>query len=299
MKPLSRICLGSAQFGSAYGVSNRSGPPCEAEVAAVLQQAASAGIGYLDTAANYGGAESLIGRHLPSGHKLRIVTKLPPVPEEKVGRGQARAWIDAIEGSIDRMRVDQVYAVLVHHAVDLAKPGSENLVEALYEARSRGLTQRVGASIYDAAEIALVRSRFRMNVIQLPLNVLDRRLAASGELAKLRVEGVEIHARSIFLQGLLLMDPDSLPGYFASLRGPLAEMHQSWDRRGMSPLAACLAFALRQDVDVVVVGVNRVAELAEIVAAVEGLDMVFSDFGSAPTVDPMYLNPARWPAVAG
>jgi aryl-alcohol dehydrogenase-like predicted oxidoreductase len=289
--------LGTAQFGFAYGVSNKGGRPKEVEAAAILEYAAAAGIGYLDTASSYGDAESLIGRHLPRGHKLRIVTKLPPIPAEKLEQREARVCIDAIEKSIDRMCVDHVYGVLVHHAADLAKPGSEFLVDALHEARSRGLTRHVGVSVYDAADIALVRSRLRMELIQLPLNVLDRRLVASGDLTRLKWEGVEIHARSIFLQGLLLMNPASLPDYFASLRRPLADMHERWQRRGISPLAACLTFALQHgNVDVAVFGVNRAAELVEIEAAVEDLDTTFADFGSEPVVDPMYLNPSLWPS---
>src|SRR6516165_317097 len=128
---LSRIGLGTVQFGTDYGISNRGGQPDEAEVAAILARAVETGIGYLDTASSYGDAETLIGRHLPRGHRLRIVTKLPPISGDTIAADHIRATLEAVGRSLDRLKIGQVHALLVHHAGDLQKPGWKHLVEAL------------------------------------------------------------------------------------------------------------------------------------------------------------------------
>ncbi len=211
----------------------------------------------------------LLGRLLPEGHGLRIVTKTPPVSDDVIERRHCLQWLQSFERSLERLRVDSLYGLLVHHAADLGKPGWEHLVEALHALKSRGMVGRIGVSVYDEQQLDLAESRFRLELVQLPLNALDRRPIESGLLARLKAQGSEIHARSVFLQGLLLMPPSDLPEFFEPVRPALARLHDEWAQRGLSPLAACLAFVLRQpEIDAAVVGVNSLAEFDEIADAV-------------------------------
>ena len=296
MSRLSRIGLGTVQFGTDYGISNRDGRPSEAEVAAILAHAVEAGIGYLDTAASYADAEILIGRHLPSGHRLRIVTKLPPIMEDVITAHHTETMLAALAASRERLRSTKLYGVLIHHVHDLAKPGWQYLVDALSQARARGWTSRIGVSVYDATDLALVESRFTPDLVQLPFNALDRRLAVSGWLARLKASGVEVHARSLFLQGLLLMEPARLPGFFAPVQEVLASLHASWAAHKRTPLSGCLRCVLNNaDIDAAIVGVNRRHELDEIEAALAE----FGDNGTfmpPAAIDPIYLDPRRWPS---
>ena len=292
---LSRLGLGTVQFGQEYGVSNRNGHPVEREIASVLTRATGAGIGYIDTAPAYGDAEALLGRHLPSGHGLRIVTKTPPIADATIEARHGRLVLDSVAASLERLRAASVYGLLVHHAGDLAKPGWQHVVEALAEVRERGWAGRIGASFYNSDQLALVETRFPPQLVQLPLNVLDRRLVASGVLARLKAKGTEIHARSVFLQGLLLMKPNELPDFFLPIRENLAALQRVWSEQHRSAIAGCLAFAIQQpDIDAVIVGVNSRAELDEIVEAAKQSDSI-QDCGEAPAVDTVYLDPARWP----
>jgi aryl-alcohol dehydrogenase-like predicted oxidoreductase len=187
--------------------------------------------------------------------------------------------------------------LLIHHISDLVKPGWENVVDGLMEAKARGWVRRIGASVYGVEDLALVESRFTPELVQLPLNVLDRRLFNGNQLVRLKKLNIEIHARSVFLQGLLLMPENDLPGYFAPVRAQLANVLQQWSRQHVSALAGCLAFVLQQpEIDVVIIGLNRCSELEEIVAAVMGLVGRTIEFGPSPSVDPIYLDPSRWPA---
>jgi aryl-alcohol dehydrogenase-like predicted oxidoreductase len=298
MTAFARIGLGTVQFSMNYGISNRAGQPSKDEVAAILVRAVALGVGYLDTAPAYGDAETMLGRLLPEGHGLRIVTKTPLVPDERIEARHGRQWLESFERSLGRLRIDSVYGLLVHQAADLGKPGWQHLVEALHVLKTRGLVGRVGVSVYDEQQLALAESRFRLELVQLPFNALDRRPIASGLLARLKARGTEVHARSVFLQGLLLMAPSELPEFFQPMRSALTGLHEEWARRGLSPVAACLAFALRQtEIDAAIVGVNRPAEFAEIEAAVAAAGEIDAELGAVPEVAPIYLDPSRWPAL--
>src|SRR5262245_2103493 len=262
---LARLGLGTVQFGLEYGISNRVGHPDEAEVSNILARAVAAGIGYIDTAPAYGDAETLVGRYLPNGHNLRVVTKTPPIADAKIEGWHGQLVLDSVATSLDRMKMDKVYGLLVHQPADLAKPGWQYVVEAMQEARTRGWVGCIGASIYNSDQLSLLETRFVPQLVQLPPNVLDRRPISSGMLAHLKAKGAEVHARSVFLQGLLLMKPSELPNFFIPIREDIAAMQQRWAGQGRSAIAVCLAFALQQaEIDAVIVGVNRVSELDEI-----------------------------------
>jgi aryl-alcohol dehydrogenase-like predicted oxidoreductase len=296
MTMLTRLGLGTVQFGQDYGVSNRVGRPDEREVAAILARAAAAGVGYIETAPAYGDAESLVGRHLVRGPNLRIVTKAPALVDSTIEAWHRQHVLDTLAASLDRLKVDAVYGLLVHQSGDLAKPGWQYLVDAVAEAKARGLTRRIGASIYNDDQLGLVESRFRPEIIQLPLNVLDRRPIVSGMLGRLKSSGIEVHTRSVFLQGLLLMEPDELPEFFAPVRQIIVRLRETWQQRGLSALGGCLDFALQQtEIDAVIVGVNRIKEFEQIEAAVTSLTGDDTDIAVDQPVDPAYLDPSRWP----
>lgn len=295
MNALPRLGLGTAQFGANYGISNIDGHPSEAEVAEILARAMELGIEYIDTAANYPNAEKLLGRYLPSQHRLRIVTKLPVTEDDVITAQHAETVLATIAASLDRLRLPRIYGVLVHNARDLIKPGWQYLIDALCEARARGWTSTVGASVYDASDLTVVESCFAPEIVQLPFNALDRRLAQSGWLGRLHGSGVEVHARSVFLQGLLLMKPALLPGFFSPIREVLAQLHARWAAAKRTPLAGCLDCALNNpNIDVTVVGINRLRELEEIAATICDLDDADALWPSV-AVDPRYLDPRRWP----
>jgi aryl-alcohol dehydrogenase-like predicted oxidoreductase len=297
MTKLSRLGLGTVQFGLAYGVSNRKGRPDENEVAAILARAAAAGVGYIDTAPAYGEAETLVGRHLVRGHNPRIVTKTHALPDATIEARHGQRILDTLAASLDRLKVASVHGLLVHQSADLAKPGWQYLVDAMAETKARGWAARVGASVYNSDQLTLVETRFRPEIVQLPVNALDRRSIISGALARLKAAGAEVHARSVFLQGLLLVEPNELPDFFAPVRQNIVELRGRWKERGLSALAGCLAFALqRPEIDAVIVGVNRLNEFEQIEAAAASCVGASIDIHVNQPIDPVYVDPSRWPA---
>lgn len=292
-----KIGLGTAQFGLDYGISNRLGKVDEGEVRDIIAVAERAGVRVVDTAAAYGDAEERLGRALPPDHRFRIVTKLPRLTEGTAGdavEGWAR---NALATSLARLGVAAVDGLLIHHAGDLLGPHGPRLwstLEAFQGDRSVG---KIGASIYSARDLDALLDRFPLQLVQAPVNVFDQRLLASGHLAGLNAAGIEVHARSVFLQGLLLMEPNQLGDtHFDPARRPLADFQAAARAAGRTPLGAAVSFVMSIDaVDAAVVGVTDAAQLAEIIAAAEPTEAL-DWYRPFALFDERILDPSRWPA---
>lgn len=290
-----KLGLGTVQFGLAYGVTNARGRVPEADAAAIVQAAVAAGLDLFDTAAAYGDSERVLGRVLPGGD-VRVVSKLSPIHSDTIGEDAIAQCRASVARSLAELGRPRLYGLLLHRPDDLRKPGRNRLVALLAELKAQGLVAKVGISAYDRGQIQTALDLLPLDIVQLPMNLLDQRLLRDGTLAKLKARNVELHARSAFLQGALLADPAALPAYFAPHRERLAAIGRCADAQGLSRLALCLRFLLeRAEIDRVIVGVTGVAELQEILAAAAaatplpaGLDRLASD-------DLALINPSLWP----
>lgn len=252
------LALGTAQFGLAYGVAGRNSPVPENEVRIILARASSLGIRMLDTAAAYGEIESrLVG--LVVDQMFRIVTKLPAMP---VGMNavEVDAWIGTALQRADERIGGSLYAVLFHRAEDLLQYADSVWSRCVAWATNKGI--KLGVSCYDPVTLNRVCERFPIMIAQLPGNAFDQRLCT---FPVVRRRGLEIHIRSAFLQGLLLM-----PEADASLRLPAAtaglRRWHAWCReRELAPLSAALAVVKGMpDVSHCVVGVDSLEQLETI-----------------------------------
>lgn len=289
-----RIGLGGAQFGMDYGVSSRTGKTPPEEIEKILVTAAANGIEVLDTAACYGDSEAALGRVLPPGAGFRIVTKTPGFAGRTVTAAAADELEQTFRRSLEKLRRSSVYGLLAHRADDLLGQGGELLMGRMKALRAAGLVAKIGASVYSAEQIDGLLARWDFDLIQLPVNLLDQRLVRGGHLARLKARGVEIHARSAFLQGLLLMSPEQLPAYFGPIRPHLEACRRSFAAAGASPLAAALAFVLGlEEVDAVICGVNDHRQLEELCVAA-GAGAAVADFGRFALDDERFINPANW-----
>ena len=292
---ISKLALGTVQFGLDYGISNTEGRTSVEEARQILQRAANAGFRVIDTAAMYGESERVLGEVLPEDHGFKIVTKT-----ERFGSSQGIQTIPirlrkTLERSLVNLRCDRAYGLLVHNADDLTGDGGRLLFDSLLELKSRGLVEKIGDSVYAGSQIDHVLEQFPVDLVQLPVNVLDQRLIESGHVKRLKERGIEIHSRSAFLQGLLLMDPETIAPYFNPIRDHLRRYFRELRRQGVSPVEAALQFVCNQaEIDTVLVGVCSVKEFEEIRAAVTRSPIDSLDFGRWSLQDSSFLSPPLW-----
>ena len=260
-----QLCLGTAQFGLAYGITNTSGQVSEAEVGRVLCEANQARICWLDTAQAYGNAEAVLGCQLPAAHGFRLISKLPAQPQPEFSAQDVDAWEQAFRASCQRLGMRGLDALLLHAPADLAKPGGQHLEAWLLGLREQGLVQRLGVSIYAAEELDGVNQAL-LDLVQLPLSLYDQRLLQSGTLARLRSRGTSIHARSLYLQGLLLTPAAQWPRWVSTeVLAHQQALEALAEQRNCRLIDLALGFAReQQDLEAVVLGVCSVRELSEL-----------------------------------
>jgi len=286
-----RLALGTVQFGLPYGVANTHGQVNSEQAEAMLKAARDAGIDTLDTAIAYGEAEELLGRIGVAG--FRLISKIPALREHV---GAVDDWVVAqVEASLKRLRVPRLGGLMLHAPDDLLGPHGAELARGMQRARDAGLTERIGLSVYCPEQLVALSGRLQLEIVQIPANVFDRRFADTGWLDRLAADGVEVHARSAFLQGLLLMPSDSVTSKFAPYR-PLIDRWHSWltsEAKGTLPVAACLGHvASYPGIDRIVVGADSLAQLQEIIAAT-ALTPLRAPESLASPATPL-INPAQW-----
>jgi len=284
-----KIALGTVQFGVPYGIANSQGQVSREGAAAILGYAQSNGIDTLDTAIAYGNSEQRLGEIGTQG--WQVVTKLPAIPE---GCGDVAEWaVSSVQGSLHRLNCTSLYGLLLHRSQNLLECDGARLYDAMQELKQDGLVKKIGVSIYDPSELDSLCSRYRLDLVQAPFHFMDRRLIHTGWLERLRQQDTELHARSVFLQGLLLMSPDERPRKFERWAS-LWTKYDAWLKDvGLSPLQACLRYALSfPEINKVVIGLDSLAQLKEILQASEGLMPAIPE--DVQTNDLDLLNPARW-----
>ena len=284
-----KLALGTVQFGLNYGVANTSGRISIEEAGAILERASELGIDTIDTAIAYGDSEAVLGKLLKPHQN--IITKLPSIPGTVF---QVWEWVEEqVNRSLDRLGVGAVYGLLLHHPEQLLGDKGSELFNSLQRLKSEGRVSKIGVSIYAPDELEKLVDRFDFDLIQAPLNIIDRRLVESGWADQLKSSGIEIHARSTFLQGLLLMPRDQRPAKFDVWSDVWAEWERWLDATGMTPMQACLRFVSGlEQVDKLVVGVDTVSQLDEIVGAEDGDIEYLPDFGEL--MNSRLINPATW-----
>jgi aryl-alcohol dehydrogenase-like predicted oxidoreductase len=288
-KVMPALALGTVQFGLQYGVANRSGRVRLEEVRAILDCACRSGIDTLDTAIAYGDSEHRLGEL--GVESWRVISKLPPLAKDC---RDVDTWVDqSVRGSIARLRKARLDGLLLHRSLDLLGPHGDELYRALVKARELGLVEKIGVSIYSPEELSAVVERFRLDLVQAPFNIIDRRLQTSGWLRRLNDSGTEVHVRSVFLQGLLLMKAEDRPVRFIEWETLWQRWSQWLVEVKMTPLQACLAFALSQrEVSRVIVGVDREEQLREILKSATPTPIHPPD--ELISLDPKLINPLSW-----
>jgi hypothetical protein len=284
-----KLALGSVLFGLDYGVASPMRRVQQAEVNEILSEAARNGIDLVDTAIEYGASEDVLGRAGVAGWS--IVTKLPPLP---ANCNDIESWIfSKIRESLGRLGVDRLAGLLLHRPEQIFSSFGDEILKSLVRSKAAGLVEKIGVSVYSPDDLGPILERFQLDVVQAPISILDRRLVVSGWARELRRRGIEVHARSVFLQGLLLLDGAELPQQFRRWK-PIWDV---WARylaaERMTPLEACLRYALSvEEVDKVIVGVGSVQQLREILASAQGGVRRLPVWTESVDVD--LVEPSRW-----
>ena len=286
-----KIAIGTAQFGLPYGVANKSGQLSISEGGLLLDAAKEYGINTLDTAIAYGVSEQRLGKIGVAN--WRIISKLPQVPDAKNCPNKKKWIFEEVNHSIKRLKVDLLYGLLLHRPHQLLEDGGDEIYSTLQQLKADGLVHKIGVSIYEPSELDTLYERYKFDIVQSPFNIFDRRLLSSGWLSKLHKDNIEVHVRSVFLQGLLLMKKEEIPCKFNYWSSVFDSWYKFLDDQSLSPLEACLKYTLSfSEISNVIVGLDNLAQLHQVIEASKSLTTLLPNDFRLNDTD--LINPARW-----
>ncbi len=286
-----KIALGSAQWGFEYGVTNKNGQTCIEEVSRILDYAYRQGIELIDTANLYGKAEKTLGKL--DNNRFKLVTKTPKFDAMTIKRNEIDKLQKSLNLSLEHLKSKGIYALIVHRSEDLLKEGGILLVNKMKELKEAGLVQKIGISIYDPSILDSIYKVFIPDIVQIPINIFDQRALKNNILLTLKEKNIEIHARSIFMQGILLAKLHDLPCYFHRWENHFRDWIDLCKNNTTTQLEAALLYVLNiQSVDKCIIGVESKEQLEQCLSTNKkefSLDLSYLSNG-----DPNLIDPRKW-----
>ena len=287
-----RLMIGTAQWGLNYGISNKDGQTNISEIKRILELARCNDVISLDTAKAYGSSEKIIGS---LSNKCTEVTTKIQIGCQKRNRKEIEDDIrESVYDSYEVMGKKPLRGVLVHDPKNLGGRGQSTGWEVLQAMKAEGYIIGIGLSIEDPSQAIYLSEEYNPDIIQMPMNVFDKRVVNSGALEGLKKRGVEVHIRSIFLQGLMLMNPEDIDPFFNPWKKNITDWQIYCQKRSMSRIeGALLPIIEEKDIDKFIVGIANYQQLKEILNAVNNLKRKKSgkDFS---VNDNELINPSKW-----
>lgn len=287
---VNRIALGTVQFGIDYGISNSAGQVSAGEVSKILDFAFKNKINTLDTAVQYGESEIILGNY--GVDKWNIVTKIPSIPEDVL---DIKSWIiTKAHESLDKLNLKKVYCFMLHDPDQVLKKNGEIIFETLNLIKENNLCSKIGFSIYNIEKFGEYLENYSIDLIQVPFNIFDRRLVCSENFNILKNQGIEVHARSIFLQGLLLIPRENIPENFKDSHNILNEWHNWLQKNDINPVEACIKYVLQYEhIDKIVLGIQNLHQLQNILSILRSKTIYdFPEWDS--NIKDNLINPSLW-----
>lgn len=287
-----KLALGTVQFGLNYGVSNDKGQVSSDEISRILSTAKQHQITLLDSAAAYGDSETAIGKS-PLNKAFEIVTKIPAL------QGEKPYLVEQVTQSLTNLQRKSVDTLLLHDAADLIFAEHKNQTyNQLNQLKSQQLVKKIGISVYHPKQIIKATKHFNIDVVQLPINCLDQRFSQPSIIDNINTHQIEVHARSIFLQGLLLMEQNEMPAYFNAFWPQLSKLAEAAKKLNCDKLTLALSYVLTKSfIDKILVGCCSEQQLCEILTAYEkaqALSLEESFYTPLSTSEQKLINPSLW-----
>ncbi|MCI5059469.1 MAG: aldo/keto reductase [Alphaproteobacteria bacterium] len=290
-----KFAIGTAQFGQEYGICNQQGRVEGESAQQIVEQALAHDIDMFDTAKLYGESEAVLGDALSDidAKQAKIITKYYASEQEP------DSILKDFENSRNFLSGSDIYGILIHNADILFSDAGKAIWSVLEDLKKEHHIPKIGVSVYTPEDLKKLMERYDLDIVQLPCNLLDQRFL-SADIQNLKKEhGLEFHARSLFLQGLLLSELENLPEHFAQNIAPFGKLTEYIKEHEISRLQACLLYAAwtqeNEMIDRWVVGVDSAAQLEQIVRAAHDVESLPQpEFQSFAIHDLDIIDPREW-----
>ena len=294
---MAEFCIGTAQFGMDYGIANTSGQPRQEEIDQIVASAVDNGIRFFDTAQSYGNSESFLGKALEKlEHKnsLRFVSKLSP----DLHSSSSDIIIKTVKSSVQNLNIESLYGFLAHQ---LEAIYTQSFASAVQQLKNEEIIFKSGVSVYTPDEAKTALENPLVEILQIPLNILDRRWIDEMILKKAEEKNVQLFFRSIFLQGLIFLNAHDLKKVQMEWAHPYLDQFKtlvSETSLSLVELSINVLSNLSGD-NIIIIGVDNYQQLQENINIISNLEpdktFIQNWWSSIPAFPEKLLNPSLWP----
>ncbi len=283
-----KFILGGAQFGNKYGAFNKDNEVNLQKLTCIINFAKKNHLNFIDTSPDYGNSESMIGNL--NTKNFKIITKIPKI--ENTREDPKKVIEKIIEKSLNNLKTNNLYGILFRSPSYLLKEPFFSIWEEAKKLKRKNLFKKVGITIYEPDELDLVFEKLKPEIVQFPYNLFDQRMKNSGWIDVLYKKEVELHARSVFLQGLLLTKYKDFPAKFSQFQSEWFQYHNWLKKNNISAIDACINFILlEKKITKIIVGIESVQQLREIVN-IKFKNIIYSNWKK--NIDEKLYNPLKW-----
>jgi aryl-alcohol dehydrogenase-like predicted oxidoreductase len=287
-----KILLGTAQFGSHYGINNKSDIPDFKQVNKILNYAHDNEVTILDTSESYGNSQNKIGEfHKKSKKKFKVITKFSN------NNFNSRFNLEKhLQNNLNVLGVNNLYSYMFHSFNDFNQYGAF-FFDQLVKCKEKGLIEKIGVSLYDNEEFDLLIRNYKIDLIQVPFNLFDNLNLRNALLDKAKFHNIEIHTRSTFLQGVFFKKLNSIDPFFSSFKENLIKVHQIAKSYNTDILSLALNYAVcQQKIDKVLIGIDNFSQLKKCFNTFEikQIDEMIDSINKINFENKNLLNPTLW-----
>jgi aryl-alcohol dehydrogenase-like predicted oxidoreductase len=257
-----KLALGTANFGQIYGLSKKN-INLKKKIKNILETSNKLNINLVDTSVNYGSAEKLLGKN--DLKKFKVVSKLNLSKNTFKRKTNIEKLIfKTVEKSLINLNINKLHGILLHNVDDLKNNKRLLIIQTLRKLKKLKLVSKIGVSIYEPKDLDYIWTFWKPDIIQCPFNILDQRIYKSGWMSKLKKNKIEIYARSVFLQGLLLKNTNDIPKKFHKWKKFITKFINYCKKSKISQLEACINFTKSfKDLSYVVIGFENLNQIKQ------------------------------------
>jgi aryl-alcohol dehydrogenase-like predicted oxidoreductase len=253
-----KFILGTANFGTPYGISNSAKKISNIEIKKILRLAKKQKISQLDTAINYKNSEKLLGK-LTSNDDFSIITKLP-----KIGKNISLIN-NFIFQSLKKLKRKQLDGVLIHSIDDLDSINIKKIFLELSKLKKKKIIKNIGVSVYSVKNLMDIVDKYNVDIVQFPASVFDLRFLKEKILLKLKKKKIKILVRSIFLQGVIFLSTVTIKKKFKNYSKKIIKFREDLNNDTDKIIKYCLGFIKNfKYIDSIIIGVNSSNNLLQI-----------------------------------
>ena len=280
-----KIIIGTAQFGSKYGLLNKFGKTSTTEVNKIIKLKKKYKLNGFDASQSYKSEKTLKKKNI---YKFKLTFKIHKIGNIKNFEYKIKNYLKKL--FLD-LKIKKVYCLMIHNSNVLLNKNGNKLYKILKNLKKEKYAQKIGYSTYGDKNIYKISKKYKFDIIQTTFNPFDRRILNNNLAGRLKSKGIIIQVRSIFLQGLLLLKVNKLPKKLLQFKSELKKWDRYVEKTGLTPLEVCLNFVLSYNFDKILIGINNHKQLLDILKIRKKTTKIPNSFTSK---NKSLINPYNW-----